>query len=132
MQAKLEGDTRFKVIKDDSDVIELLKLIHDIAYDAEADRYPFMAQVAALKRYLFNYQKYATMNNTYFDSFNNLKEVFSHCGLELGKNQVLCKYILKKKEEDPETTDIKLIAETNDDTKNAFKAIVFLTGLNTH
>ena len=38
MRAKLEGDSRFEVIKDNSDVIELLKLIRDIAYDVEADR----------------------------------------------------------------------------------------------
>ena len=86
MRAKLEGDARFELIKDNLDVIELLKLIRDIAYDIEADRYPFMAQVAALKNYLFNYQKYSTTNDTYLDSFDNLKEVLSHCGVDLGKN----------------------------------------------
>ena len=52
--------------------------------------------------------------------------------VELGKNQVLREYILKNKKEDPTTTDIKLVAKANNDTKNAFEAVMFLTGLNSH
>ena len=49
MREKIEGDVRFTTIKNESDAIALLQLIHEIVYDAEAERYPFMAQYNALK-----------------------------------------------------------------------------------
>ena len=91
-----------------------------------------MAQVAALKSYLSNFQKYTTTNDVYLDSFHNLKEVLSHCGVELYKNQVLWEYVLKKKGEDQSTTDPTLLDKANEYAKNAFKAVVFWCGFNSH
>ena len=84
MRAKLKGDSRFRNMKTNSDVIELLKLIREVAYNVKADRYPFMAQHAALKNYIMHYQNFHTTNDNYLDSRSNLKEVLSHCGINLG------------------------------------------------
>ena len=40
MRAKIEGDPKFETIKDKSNVIALLKLIRDIAFDIESDKKP--------------------------------------------------------------------------------------------
>lgn len=132
MRAKLEGDKRFNNIKVKSDVIELLKLIRSIAYDVEADSYPFMAQHAALKNYITHFQKFNTPNDVYLDNYNNLKEVLTHCGVTLGSNKILQDYTLKSKGLDPNIRYQNILSAAKKATEEAYDAIVFISGLNSH
>ena len=41
MKAKLESEATFKNISQDRDMVELLKLMRDVAFNYESDKYPF-------------------------------------------------------------------------------------------
>jgi len=49
MKARLETDSGYENISNDHDVIKLLKLIRDIAFDYESEPCPFLALHMALK-----------------------------------------------------------------------------------
>ena len=52
MKAKLESEASFKKISQDRDLVGLLKLMRDIAFNYESDRYPFLAVYLALNSIL--------------------------------------------------------------------------------
>ena len=52
MKAKLESEASFKKISQDRDLVGLLKLMRDIAFNYESDRYPFLAVHLALNSIL--------------------------------------------------------------------------------
>ena len=70
MRAKIEGDPEFETIKDNSDVIAVLKLILNITFNIELDRNPFVAQVAAIKNFVNFKQAYQTTNDVYLEKLH--------------------------------------------------------------
>ena len=60
MKAKLESNRTYETIAKNSDVIGLLKLLKNIAYNFEFQRYPLMEIQSSLKAYYTRYQKYHT------------------------------------------------------------------------
>ena len=95
--------SRFESIKQHSDVVALLKLIRDIAFNIEADCNPFMAQVAAIKNYVNIKQGFTTPNDTYYNNFINNQEVLEHAGVDLAANETLLAIIMKERGFDPDT-----------------------------
>ena len=75
MKAKMEGDSTYVALGVSGDVIGLLNLIHKIAYDYEAQWYPFLAVHSALKSYYAHFQKAHVTNDAYRESYINAKEV---------------------------------------------------------
>ena len=96
MQAKIEGDKRFDTIKQDSDVVDLLRLIRNIAFDIKANRNPFVAQVSGIKNFINIKQGFNTANDAYYDSFINNQEVLEHAGVDLGNNETLLNIVIKE------------------------------------
>ena len=96
MWGKLEGDPKFEKIKRDSDVVELLHLMRDIAFDIESDRNPFVAQVSAIKNYINIKQGYNTTNKAYYDNFINNQEVLEPARVDLSLNDTLLNLVAKK------------------------------------
>ena len=88
----MKGDFRFEKIKQDSDVVALLKLICNIAFDIEADRKSFVAQV----NYINIKQRFNTTNDAYYDLFINNQEVLVHAEGDLGNNESLIIVIIKE------------------------------------
>ena len=65
MKSKLEGDSTYEALGVSGDVIGMLNLIRKIAYDYEAQRYPFLAVHSALNSYYDHFQKAHVTNDVY-------------------------------------------------------------------
>ena len=102
MKAKLEAESRYENTAQSRDVIELLKIMRDSAFNYESDRYPFLAVHLALKQYYEHFQKYTVPADTYLESFTNLTEVVEHCGGSMGEHEALKRYIFKIKKFPPQ------------------------------
>ena len=60
MRAKLESETSFKNILNDSDVIKLLELIRNIAFAYKSKRYPYLAVYTSVKTLYSYYQHHGS------------------------------------------------------------------------
>ena len=130
MKAKLEAESTYDTIANDRDVIKLLKLMRDIAFNYESDRYPFLALHLGMKQFYSHYQKFAVPCDTYLDSYNNLQDVVEHCGGNIGNHPSLLAYTYKLKNINETTTDSEEIKTVLNATKESYGAIAFLCGLN--
>ena len=72
MKAKLEAEDDYEAITEQLNVIRIFKMIRDIAYDYESERYPFMAVVAAKRSFYTQFQKYHTANKVFLEQYNNM------------------------------------------------------------
>ena len=128
MRSKLESDSTYDGISGSSDVIELLKLIRNIAFAYESKRYPYLAVFTGIKSLYGNYQRSYTTVDNYLESFTNLVQVIEHCGGNFGTHPTLVDYNLKANNiASPDPTQ-RAAAEEN--SKEAYMATAFLCGLN--
>ena len=131
LRAKLEAVTNYVTYNVSGDVVSLLNLVRTLAYDYEAQRYPFLALHSSLKTFYGHSQKAHESNDQYRESFQAAKEVVEHCGADIGKYKVLADYIIKEDGADPATTGpgtVRTAAENK--AKEAYDGIAFMCGLN--
>ena len=92
MREKLESLDAFDRIKQDFDVLKLLKEIKVINFKFEDQKYPYGSVYFANKRF-YNYkQSPEDTNNQHYDKFNNLVSVVESYGGLLGHESMLLEH----------------------------------------
>ena len=130
MKAKLKGISAYSTTDENSDVIELLKLIRQSTFDFQSNQYPFLAIHTSLKLFFGQFQGYHQPVSEYMDVFMSNKNMLEHCGAQIGNHPDLQTYLLIESNIDPvtATNDQKLLATNN--AIEVYCAIAFLCGLN--
>ena len=108
----------------------LLQLIRNIAFDIEANRNPFVAQVSAIKNFINIKQGFNTANDAYYDSVINNQEVLEHAGVDLGNNKTLLNIVIKEQGLDAATIGGTKKTLAVAQAKEQFDTVVILCGLN--
>ena len=129
MKSNLESESTYETIANNSDVIELLKLIRNVEFSYDSKRYPYLAMYTAMKGVYGNYQKNYTNFDAYLESFQNLVSVVEHCGGNFAVHPNLIDYVLKNKGVTlpGDATERK---NAEEESKEAYLAMAFLNGLN--
>ena len=130
LKAKLEADSNYDSILQSRDVIKLLLLIREIAFNYESDKYPYLAVHTSMKAFYEQFQKYSVSADSYLESFTNLYDVVSACGGTIGEHENLEAYMYKKKKINPTTASDAQKATVKKHSIEAYKATAFLCGLN--
>ena len=130
LKAKLEADNKFESISQSRDVIKLLLLIREIAFNYESDKYPYLAFHSSMKTFYEQFHKYSVSPDSYLESFTNLYDVVSACGGSIGEHANLESYLYKKRKINPTKATDKQKEKIKKDSIEAYKATAFLCGLN--
>ena len=64
MKAKLEAESSFEAVSNNSNVIKLLKLIRNIYFAYKSKRYPYLAVYTAIKAIYGNFQRNYTCSDS--------------------------------------------------------------------
>ena len=104
IKAKLKGMSADFATDENSDVIELLKLIRQSTFDFQSNQYPFLAIHTSLKLFFSQFQRQHQPVSEYMDIFMSNKKMLEHCGAQIGNHPNLQTYILTKSNIDPVTT----------------------------
>ena len=81
MRQKLEGDSKFKTIKETADSIDLLKLIEKICYSYQPHEYPPLSSWEALDKLSKNTQPYETSEADFYIKIKTMVEVCKASGV---------------------------------------------------
>jgi len=96
MRAKLESQDEFERIADESDAVELLKLIKGIAFNFQSQKYPVQSVQETIRHfYLLRQDKQMTCQ-AYLELFTNSKDVVEHCGGLIGDHPGLIDHFLRE------------------------------------
>mmetsp|Transcript_25215 Transcript_25215/g.37137 ORF Transcript_25215/g.37137 Transcript_25215/m.37137 type:complete len:161 (-) Transcript_25215:962-1444(-) len=88
MKARLEADSQYESFGLEGDVLGLLIMIRTVAYNYEVQRYPFLVLHSALKNYHLHFQCSYVTNDSYWESYTNMREVVEHCGGKTGHHDI--------------------------------------------
>jgi hypothetical protein len=80
MRQRLESTDSFQLIASQGDAIELLKMIKNITYNYQSQKYTPQAIHDAKKRFYQCYQPSSMSVQTYYEQFMNLVDVIEHIG----------------------------------------------------
>jgi Zinc knuckle len=124
MRQKVETCPEYSMVSQTGDAIGLLKLIKDVAYNYQVQKYIPQALHEAKKRFYNCHQLRHQSTQAYFEYFQNQVDVINHVGGIIGNDPALFKKIAKDISKDVE--------ELNDRDKemaqDEFLAIAFLNG----
>jgi hypothetical protein len=95
MRQKLESTDSFQLTASQGDAIELLKMIKNITYNYQSQKYTPQAIHNAKKRFYQCYQPSSMSVQTYYEQFMNLFDVTGHIGGSIGCNPKIL-YIISK------------------------------------
>jgi hypothetical protein len=95
MRQKVETCTDFSMISQKGDAIGLLKLIKDVAYNYQVQKYVPQALHEAKKRFYNCHQLRHQSTQAYFEYFQNQVDVITHVGGIIGNNTALINKIAK-------------------------------------
>jgi hypothetical protein len=84
MRQRLESTDNFQLIASQGDAIELLKMIKNITYNYQSQKYTPQAIHDAKKRFYQCYQPSSMSVQTYYERFMNLVDVIEHIGGGIG------------------------------------------------
>eukprot|EP00957_Ditylum_brightwellii_P109785 8373248-Ditylum_brightwellii.AAC.1 len=127
IRAKLESESRFVAIARDLNLIELLRLLKDLSFNYQSQKYPFLSVYLTMRSFYLMHQKESVPCNKYLETFANQKGVIEHIGRSVASHPGLNRLMLKEA-----GIDVVAGASTNKrakaaaDTKEAYMAIVFL------
>eukprot|EP00957_Ditylum_brightwellii_P172307 13117320-Ditylum_brightwellii.AAC.1 len=91
--SKLESEATWKRTEEATNVIELLKMIKDIAYKSETQSYPFKAVHNAIQSFYLLYQKDNYTLEQYMESFLNNIDIIKHSDGSFGEHPKLAFYL---------------------------------------
>mmetsp|Transcript_34035 Transcript_34035/g.50008 ORF Transcript_34035/g.50008 Transcript_34035/m.50008 type:complete len:224 (+) Transcript_34035:366-1037(+) len=128
MKAKLEADSECESLGLVRDVVGLLNLIRKIAYNYEAQHYPFLALHSALKNFYLHLQRSHVTNENYRESFASMQEVVEHCGGEVRTHKVLVDYVLHQDDTNPASATQEELKAASKVVRESYDAIAFLSG----
>ena len=84
MHAKLESQDQFEQVSDDSDAIKLLRMIRDIAFNFQSQKYEPLSIHESICWFYIQHQDRHMTCQAYLEQFTNSKDVFEHCGRVIG------------------------------------------------
>ena len=102
MRAKLESLDDYERVADELDAIELLKLIHSIAFNFQSQKYEALSVHEAICHFYTQRQEKHMTCQAYLEQLNNHKEVVEHCGSIIGAHPRLIRRALEDMEADPD------------------------------
>ena len=98
MRAKLKSLPSFSTgVSPQSDAIKLLKLIRQISYEFESQRYPFLSVHNTVQQSYSMFQKLHQTINEYYENFYIKLDMLDHCGASISGHLTLTNFILKNK-----------------------------------
>jgi len=130
IRAKLEGQTKFTAIFENSDRIALLRLICESMYEYQSQKYPFLTIFSASKQLHNMHQKYNTPCENLLETVQNQLDVMKHCGAQIRTHPSLIKHVLELKSINLDTASNAEIKAASAEAKNAYEAMVYLCSLN--
>ena len=80
MHAKLESQDQFEQVSDDSDAIELLRMIRDIAFNLQSQKYEPLSIHESIHQFYLQHQDRHMTCQACLKQFTNSKDVIEHCG----------------------------------------------------
>ena len=98
MRAKLKSLHSFSTeASPKSDGIKLLKLIRQISYEFESQRYPFLSVHNAVQQSYSMFQKLHQTIDEYYENVSIKLDMLDHCGASISGHLTLTNGILKNK-----------------------------------
>ena len=96
MRAKLESQDQFEQVLDDSDAIELLRMIRDITFNFQSQKYEPLSIHESIRWFYLQCQDRYMICQAYLKQFMNSKDVIEHCGGVIGAHPQLVAKALKE------------------------------------
>jgi hypothetical protein len=124
MCQKVETYTDFSMISQKGDAIGILKLIKDVAYNYQVQRYVPQALHEAKKQFYNCHQLRNQSIQAHFEYFQNQVDVITHVGGIIGNNLALISKIAKDLSKEVE----ELSDRDKDKAQDEFLATAFLNG----
>ena len=124
MRQKVETCADYSVISENGDAIELLKIIKDVAYNYQIQKYIPQALHEAKKRFYNCHQLRHQTTQAYFEYFQNQVDVITHIGGLIGNDPVL----INKTAEDLGKEVEAMNEKDKNKAQDEFLAIAFLNG----
>ena len=124
MRQKVEAYSGYPIISKHGDAIELLKVIKDVAYNYQVQKYTPEAVCEAKRRFYGCRQLRHQSTQAYFEHFQNQVDVISHIGGIVGNDPILISKTAGNLGKEVE----EMNEEDRSKTKDEFLAIAFLTG----
>ena len=103
IRQKIEATEDFSNIAPNGNAIELLKIIKDIAYNFQSQKYMPHALHEAKKRLYNCYQARHTTTQAYLESFQNCLDVVNHIGGTIGGDPAMIDKVAKQISKDKNT-----------------------------
>jgi hypothetical protein len=124
MRQRVESTPEFTTIAQNGEAIELLKIIKDISYNYQIQKYAPQALYEAKKRFYSCHQLRNQSTQAYFEYFQNQIEVITHIGGSIGKDPLLMNKLAKNLGIETES----LSESDKNKAQDEFFATVFLMG----
>eukprot|EP00957_Ditylum_brightwellii_P125309 9550810-Ditylum_brightwellii.AAC.1 len=127
--SKLESEGSWKNTEAKNNIVELLKMIKDIAYMYETQSYLFKAVHNTMRSVYLLYQRDGQTPEQYLESFLNNVDIIKHCDGSIGKRAKLAKYI-QKIDKDKTFINSVVIKLSLKKSIEAYFAYAFILGAN--
>jgi hypothetical protein len=124
MPKKVEASPGYVSVSQNGDAIELLKIIKDVAYNNQIQKYIPQALHEAKKRFYNCHQLWHQPTQAYFEYFQDQIDVITHIGGLLGNDLVLINKTAKDLGKELE----ELSVDNKNKAQDEFYAIAFLNG----
>jgi Zinc knuckle len=93
MQSKVEAMPGYLVASNDNDGVELLKLVKQISFNFQSQKYLHQAVHEAKRRFYTQYQGKTMTAQEYLEQFNNHVDVLKHVGAVIGPDTSIVNFI---------------------------------------
>jgi hypothetical protein len=126
MRQKIEATKSFTSISQDGDATELLKIIKDIAYNFQAQKYTPQVLHEAKKKFYNCYQACHQTTQVYLENFQKHIKVINHIGGSNGMDTIMISKVAKDLKKEPS----ELSHEERNKAQEEYIATAFLIGAN--
>eukprot|EP00957_Ditylum_brightwellii_P064867 4920890-Ditylum_brightwellii.AAC.1 len=127
--SKLESETAWMTTEAKNNVVELLKMMKDIAYKYETQSYPFKTVHNAIQSFCLLYQKDSYTLEQCLESFLNKVDVIKHSCGNIGEYAKLVEYI-RQQEGNASSLDSAIVKWSVTQATEAYFAYTFISGAN--
>ena len=128
MQAKLKADDAFDGLKANSDSLGLIKVIKQLSYNSESQKYELQLLYEATKQFYNCRQEPRMTAQIYLERFNNALDVVEYCGGTVGVDKGLIAKLATARGEDIATLTSLQLKVLEIDSRERYLAVAFLLG----